>query len=429
MSRKNTITALLLPLAASTLLLAGGSASAAPGDHIRAGDAELVPSLQLGAEYRTNLYRAEADPIGGANLRIAPGANLTVGSDDHSFRAGGQWEIRKFLFAQAGDGAEADLPAGQRAARFDRFSDFGLSAGTDLFKREVVGFTLADNIAFRNNSTDAQFSEAPFTSQFRNTLQGGLPIRPGAALAVTPGGMWSFDQYLAPRQEGADSRVLNYRHSYGPTLGAKWAFLPRTAVYANTSYIMNQWTEGPVGEAVSDTVFSTPNNQMIRFMGGIDGRFTERIFLNLGVGYGAGLYDVGDNVSGLDGLLLSVQGRYQVVQGEGDEGGAAWSLGYSKEFRDNFFANYVTINRIFTGLTGKVGDLRPALKYELRIEGYEGNAQARDDLVNRVTADVGYAFAEWATLTPGVYWQQRASSIDVVEYDDWNIHLFATFTY
>jgi len=427
MRRLFTTTTLTLMLSLGAL--SAGTASAAPGDHIRAGDAELVPSIQVGGEYRTNLYRTETDPIGGANLRVAPGANLTVGSDDHSFRAGGQWEIRKFLFAQEGTGAEADLTPAQRAARFDRFSDFGLTAGADLFRREVVGFQLAESIDFRNNSTDAQFAEAPFTSQFRNQLSGGVPVRPGPALAITPGAVWTYDQYLAPRQEAFDTRVLNNRQSYGPTLSAKWAFLPRTSLYANTSYMFNRWTEGEVGEAVADTVFNTPDNQMIRFMAGLDGRFTERIFLNIGAGYGVGLYETGANATGLDGLLLAAQGRYQIIQGEGDRGGAAWSLGYTKEFRDNFFANYVSINRIYTGLSGAVGDFRPTLQYELRIEGYEGTAQARDDLVNRVTADVGYALSDWATLTPGAYWQQRASSVDNVEYDDWNIHLFGTFTY
>jgi hypothetical protein len=404
------------------------TAHAAPGDHIRAGDAEIVPSVQAGAEYRTNLYRTETDPVGGGSLLVAPGVAVTAGSDDHSFQMGGQWELRKMLFVQENE-ATAGLSAGERASRFDRFNDFGVTAAASLFKREVVGFTISDAINMRNNTTDAQFSEAPFTTQFRNRLAAGLPIRPGPALAITPGALWTFDQYLVPRSDSFDSRVLNYRHSYGPNLNAKWAFLPRTSLFANASYTANSWTEGPVGEAVPDTVVNALDSQMIRTMAGIDGRFTERIFLNLGVGYGVGLYEDGISAAGLDGLLLSAQGRYQLVQGEGDQGGASWTLGYQKEFRDSFFTNYVSINRIYTGLGGKIRDFNPALRYELRFEDYDGSAQDRQDLVNRVTADVGYSVAEWAVITPGVYWQQRASSDDLVEYDDWNIHLFATFTY
>ncbi len=53
----------------------------------------------------------------------------------------------------------------------------------------------------------------------------------------------------------------------------------------------------------------------------------------------------------------------------------------------------------------------------------------RNDVVNRVTADFAYRLKNWASVTPGVYWQQRASNVDNVEYDDVNIHLLGTFTY
>lgn len=422
MPRQRTILTLLFAALPSV-------ASAAPGDHIRAGDAELVPSIRLGTEYRTNVYRTEVEPVGGANLLLSPGATLAVGGDDHSFKMGGSWELRKFLFVQENE-ATSGLTAGERASRFDRYSDFGVSAGADLFRREVVGLTLSDSINLRNNSTDAQFAEAPFTSQFRNTLAGGLPIRPGPALSITPGASWSFDQYLVPRDESFDSRVLSNRHAYGPNLNAKWAFLPRTSVFASASYRVNSWGAGPLGEDLGAALtIGSPDSQFIRTMAGIDGRFTERLFLNLGVGYGVGLYEAGINAAGLDGLLLSAQARYQFIQGEGDEGGASWNLGYQKEFRDNFFTNYVAVNRIYTGVSGKVQDFRPSLRYELRFEGYEGDLNARQDLVNRLNADIGYAVSNWAVITPGAYWQQRASSDDSVEYDDWNVHLFGTFTY
>lgn len=418
----------LSTLSALVLAWLPAVASAAPGDHIRAGDAELVPSIQVGGEYRTNLYRSEVEPVSGANLRVAPAATLSAGSEDHSFKLGGVWELRKFLFV-AEHPQTATLSAGERASRFDRYNDFGVNANMALFRREVVGFTLSNATNLRNTTTDAQFSEAPFTSQFRNNLSGGIPIRPGAALSITPGAAWAYDQYLAPQRDGVDGRSLSNRHSYGPNLDAKWSFLPRTAVFFNASYRTNQWTDGPVLEAIPDASIGSPDSDVIRTLAGIDGRFTERIFLNLGVGYGVGLYDAGVNASGLDGLLLSAQARYQLVQGEGDEGGASWSLGYQKDFRDNFFTNYVAVNRVYTSLSGNVRDFRPSLRYEIRSEGYKGEQVTRTDLVNRIQADFGYAVSDWATITPGAYWQQRASSDDQVEYDDWNIHLLGTFVY
>ncbi len=401
------------------------SALAAPGDHIRAGDATFSPGLDFGGEYRTNLYRAEADPTGGANLRIAPRATFSVGGEDHEFSFGGVWELRKFLFVD--EVAGSTLTSAERVSSLDRFNDFGLNTSTTLFKREVVGLELSDSLNLRNNSTDAEFSEAPFTTQLRNSLTGGLRISPGPALSIVPGGKWSYDQYRVPSRPGDEDRVLNSRNAYGPTLGAKWSFLPRTAVYANADYTVNSWTAGPVQES-SGGLFEAPGSQFIRAMTGIDGRFTNKLFLNIGAGYGVGLYESGNNISGLDGLLAKVQGRYQIVEGTEDQAGTSITLGYEKTFRDSFFTNSVAINRGYTGLGVGIGNFVPSVQYEVRAEDYDG-AIARNDIVNKLSLNAGYRIQNWASITPGVSWQQRASNQDNVEYDDVNIRLLANFTY
>jgi len=413
-----------LGLAVGTAAMAP-TADAAPGDHIRAGDATFVPGIDLGGEYRTNLYRAEDSATGGANLRIAPKANLSVGGEDHDFSFGGIWELRKFLFVQEVEGST--LTSAERVSSLDRFNDFGLNAGANLFKREVVGLVLSDSLNLRNNSTDAEFSEAPFTTQLRNSLNGGLRISPGPALNITPGGRWTYDQYRVPLQPGATDRVLNSRNTYGPTLGAKWSFLPRTAMYVNTSYMINSWTAGPVQEA-ADGLFESPNSQFVRAMAGVDGRFTNKLFLDVGAGYGVGLYETGANVSGLDGLLAKIQGRYQIVEGGQGQPGTSLTLGYEKTFRDSFFTNGVAINRVYSGLGVGLGNFQPNVRYELRFEGYDG-AIERNDIVNQLSVNAGYRIKNWASITPGVAWQQRASNQNNVEYDDVRIGLNANFTY
>ena len=415
-----------MSLRKSPLILAlglAGPALAGPGDHIRAGDATLVPSLDLGGEYRTNLYRSEADPTGGANLRIAPQASVTAAGEDHAFKASGIWELRKFLFVQTEPGDT--LSGAERVASLDRFNDFGLSAGASLFKRDSVGFELSDNLNMRNNSTDAEFAETPFTTQLRNNLSGALRIAPGPALNLTPGALWSFNQYRVPGDVG--ERLLNTRHTYGPTLGAAWAFLPRTSLVFDARYMMNRWQDGPIAEDAGNAI-SVPDSEFITSMVGLEGRFTERLFLNLGAGYGVGLYDEGVNAAGLDGLLLRAEGRYQLREASEGNPGTSWTLGYDKQFRDSFFTNYIAVNRLYTGVSAGVGNFQPAIRYEMRFEGYEG-AVVRQDIVNIFNADLTYRLQEWASVTPGVAWQQRASNVDNVEYDDVNIHLRATFTY
>jgi hypothetical protein len=198
-------------------------------------------------------------------------------------------------------------------------------------------------------------------------------------------------------------------------------------VYANADYTVNSWQAGPVQES-ADGLFEAPGSQFIRSMAGIDGRFTNKLFLNVGAGYGVGLYESGNNLSGLDGLLAKVQGRYQIVESTEDQPGTAFTLGYEKTFRDSFFTNSVAINRVYTGLGVGIGNFQPAVRYELRAEGYDG-AIARNDIVNQLSVDAAYRIQSWAAITPGVAWQQRASNQDNVEYDDVNIRLMANFTY
>jgi hypothetical protein len=400
-------------------------ALAGPGDHIRAGDAVLTPSIDIGGEYRTNLYRSEADPTAGANVLVSPGLDFKVGGEDHEFTFGGVWELRKFLFVQ--DVGVSPLSPAEQAAALDRFNDFGVNVGTSLFQREVVGLILTDALTMRNNSTDAEFSETPFTTQLRNSLNTGVRINPGPALGITPGGRWSYDQYRAPAREVGDERVLNSRNSYGATLDMNWSFLPRTSIYANANYMVNSWTAGPVQESVGG-LSGSPNSQFTRAMAGVDGRFTNRLSLNLGAGYGVGIYETGANLTGLDGLLAKAQARVQFSEGSAGRAGSAWTLGYEKTFRDSFFTNGVAVNRGYSGLALSVGNFAPSVQYEIRSEGYDGEV-SRNDIVNQLTVDAGYRVQNWASITPGVAWQQRASNQANVEYDDVRVMLRANFIY
>ena len=86
-------------------------ALAAPGDHIRAGDVELVPDIDLGGEFRTNVYRSEVDAVPAANFRIAPGLLVAAEGDDHDFRLGGEWVLRKYFFVGDNDAVFYSSPS------------------------------------------------------------------------------------------------------------------------------------------------------------------------------------------------------------------------------------------------------------------------------------------------------------------------------
>jgi hypothetical protein len=419
-------------------LLATTSSSAAPGDHIQVGNkGELVPSVDLGMEYRTNVYRTEVAPTGGANMRLAPGIDLMSSTDQNDFSLGGQWELRKFLFVGADE--ETGLTQQERVANLDRYNDFRFDARADTLKDQVVGFRLSDRIALKNNSVDAEYADAPFSTQFRNQLDGGLRVSPGPALSLVLGGGWAYDDFLLPAGEGED-RQFNTRQTYGPSLKAKWDFLPRTGLLFDFEYMMHRWAETAVvtgadgAESEFGDAIAVPNSDHIKTELGIQGRFTERLSLVVVAGYGLANYDadgsgavadLGDiaaSVEGADGILASVNGQYLMGQS------TFWSFGYSRDFMDSFFTNYSAYNFLHTSLRGKYGDVVPSARYSARFENYNGEV-VRSDLLSKVELDLGYEIRSYASISGGVWWQQRASNQDNVEYDDFNIHLMGTFAY
>lgn len=424
-------------------LALGGTASAAPGDHLRAGDVEIIPDIDIGGEYRTNVYRSENTTIPAANLRIAPGVTAALEGDDFDFKAGGEWQLRKYFFV--GDdalGPENTQSTGERITNLDRFNEFSLSAGIDTLKRSVVGFRLSDGMSLKNFRADAELADLPYSSQFRNTLQAGLRINPGPALEFVPGFSWSYDSFQVPRLAEDGERALNGRNTYGPRLDAKWAFLPRTALVFRSSFLVHQWRENALttNDPNLGAEIALPNSQHLKLQTGIDGRFTEKLFLQFLLGYGVAFYNentpglnevaegVGNDVSGLRSLLMRAQIRYDVTQGTDDKPGTQLSAGFVRDFRDSFFTNYKGVNAVFLQYTGRLDEFQPLLKYEIRSEDYDGEI-ARNDLVNKFTGDIGYWFQDWASVSTGVWWQQRASNVDNVEYDDFNIHALATFVY
>ncbi len=414
-----------------------GLALAEPGDHIRAGDLTLVPQVDAGAELRTNVYREEADPASAANLLISPQLTATATGDDHAFELGGIWELRKYFYLEGSDAALVEDPV----SRLDQFDEFSLSAGLDSFRQSSIGFRIRDDMANRNWSVDAEEDYLPYTTEFGNDLTVGIRGSPGPALEIVPGFLWQYDSFRVPADLQGDEREINERNTYGPRLDAKWAFLPRTALVLDASYTFNVWRDNvlftPGSPVESD--FAVPNSEFFKALVGINGRFTSKLFAEVMVGWGFALYDestlppaeitpeVAQDYVG-PGVIARTQLRYDVTQGDEERPGTRAYVGYVRDFRDPYFTNFVSIDQFFAEVDLRLGDVEPSVRYELRSELYRGEVD-RNDLVNRVTADVAYWMQDYAALTLGGWWQQRGSTDPDVEYDDFQVHLLASFIY
>lgn len=417
-------------------------AVAAPGDHIRAGVVTIVPRVDLGVAYHSNVYRAEADPSPAVNSQVSPGVAISAGGDDHEFAVDGSWNLQKYLFV-GGD----QVPTGGRAARIanlDRFDAFNIGAGARLFKQNRVGLKLSDELSRKNWTIDDETAVVPYTSQLRNAANVAVRTNPAPAVELTPSVAWTYDNFQAPiladGVTGAGTRKLNSRNAIGPHLDAKWAFLPRTAIVGHFDYTYNAWSLNQYESvfATDTATSSVADTHFIKSLVGIDGRFTERIFAQAFLGFGTGIAAdgsvagsvgaVADNLRPIDGLLAKLHVKYAIVPSNEQSKGAAVSLGYVKDFRSTFYTNFVAVNSLFTEFKGQFDDFEPSLRYELRFENYDG-AVDRSDLVNSLRGGVGWEPADFVRVRGGIAFVSRTSTQDPIEYKDVALDLGATFLY
>lgn len=417
-------------IAACAILGVSSLAVADPGDHIRVGDATITPSLDLGLEYRTNPLRLEANSIPGVNMRIAPRVEMTLESQEVDMRLGGDYQLIKFF--------------SERLTNLDRFNQFNVDVGIDVLKDQVIGFRFADNVGIDSNPSGDQTGS--YHTQFRNRFDGASVIRVGPTLAFTLGGFYRVDSYRVPEvfDDTGRLRAFNFRDSYGPTWSADWTFFPRTAVVYYGSYDIQRWgatciSTGNAQQALGSSL-ALPDNNHLKMQAGLRGRITERMTVVVTGGYGSGRYledsvdgcedsnaeAYAQDVKGIDHLLVTTQIQYDFGVGQ------RVAVGYRKDFLDSWFTNYTSFNELYGTYTGRMGS-RFGLSsgVRMRFENHFGQ-ESRADIRLQANGDLTYYFQDYASVTAGAAWIQRATS-DVVdqslEFDDVNIHLLGTFTY
>lgn len=421
-------------LLAATLLVPA-VAVAGPGDGIQlGGDATLSPRIAAGFEYRTNVYREEVDPEGGGWLRLAPGLTLGASSKKNEVVLDGEWELQKYLFVESTD----VLSSGDQVKRLDRFDNFTVDFRGDFLKDRKVGLQLSNTSLLRSTSTDADYSDAPFATQFRDELEGGLRLTPSKALTSEIHGSYAYDEFRLPPVGDAKPEVFNQRHTYGPVLTGRYAFLPRTAWVLDARVLLFNWTENVVAANPADpggeSELNKPDSTHVKVKTGIQGQYTDKVSADLLVGYGVALYDeagaggaeaadAAADVTGLDGLLLEAQVRYRTTEK------TLLGLGYRRDFMDSWVTNYIRYDYVFAQFSGTVAkSFRPLIRYGIRLEDYQGDLP-RNDVVNRLDLGLDWLAQDWAVVGATVGWQQRASSLDDLEYDDVRVGLHATLTY
>jgi len=413
--------------------LASPAAVADPGDHIGNDQVELIPSLTLTTQQRSNVFLQEGlvgggeDVTAGTNLRIQPHLSFKAESADVLFNSSVGYTARKYF--------QADI------TNLDRYRDFDIRGSTYLLRQSVVGLKLHDRFTINGFESEADKADDPYIQVLSNDLGGRLAIRPGTSLEIDAGGNLFIDSYSGP-DTGDTSFVRtgqNDRLAYGPAIDLKWRFLPKTAIVANWEMEWFTWENNVVAPtgSTSEGTLGIPNGRIMRGETGIRGRFTEKLVLGLTAGYGTAIYDetsvdgadgedFAADLKGLQGLLVGTDISYSLTESQN------FSLGYRKDFQDVFFTNYVAYNRFSAAYSGTFADrYKLDLSGNYRFENYDGEVDRSD---HRIITSAGFTYVatKYLDVSLGGGWRRRASADQLnpdIEFDDFNASLALRLTY
>ncbi|MED5374484.1 MAG: hypothetical protein VX899_25940 [Myxococcota bacterium] len=454
--------ALLCVVAAGAF--APGAAYAEPGDHIKVGQAEVVPSLKLGYEWRSNLYLEEhalfpaagqQGTVRGAALVVRPGLTIALHTHEVAFDAGANYNLRKFITSSKSQNTAYNV------SNLDQFNNVDLFAKLHILPNGVVGLKLDQSFAISNRPIESQFADNALITRTRNDTGAYFVVSPGNALNFDLGGFLVYDQY-----DGNDDSStvvlgsrLNNKLGYGAVFRTNWEFFPRTALVVDARVERFDWDRNVVTTAGGDQASENLGNALPMPDGwgwhaemGLKGRVTNKLVVNALVGYGQTTYDEqsvldyvsGNNSSlwegeidttgawtqdlrGLTGLTAETSLTWTPVTGQ------SFSAGYKRSYQDSWFTNWVSYNSGFARYNGALArrwDLSVEGNY--RLEAYEGEV-TRNDHVITTRAGLSYDATDWLALQGGTAWRRRVSAdtppLASIEYDDVAINVGMKLTY
>ncbi len=456
------------PLLASALW--SGAAAAAPGDHIRSGNAELTPAIGVWGGWRSNVYLQEGELGGGvpvqpgAFIEVKPSLKLKVESQDVKLKLGAAYSPRLYLNSEL--------------SNLNRFSFFDVGGQLHLLPSSVVGLKLNEAFNIFGRETEAESADWAYLTVLDNSASGYLSVHPGSSMEIDLGGRFDFTDYktdedtnpLVTGQGGALGLAsLNSRMAYGPRAALSWKFLPKTAYLFEYSQSWYRWKDNflyargdglnPSPENNFNAYLGIPDSMELRLSTGLRGRFTEKLILGLQLGLVRMTYDeqsviddAADSAVGVDlgnDTNASAQGFDQDLKaGLGVDAEIGYdfvkdnrvTLGYRRDYADIYFTNFVAYHQFTVAYSGLVAErLKPELSMSLRRETYQGEIARLDNFL-RFRGDLTYKITKYLDVSGGAWWTQRAS-VDTpgddalldangsIEYDDVNVHLGLTFTY
>jgi hypothetical protein len=466
--RRRTAREAATTVVVAALVSLAGPAHAEPGEHIRAGDATITPSVSTGMEYHSNVYLADggsnSPEVSAPSWVLSPRVAVDLAGKEILLDFGLGYKIQKYFDTNPNDPYEVE--------NLDRYNQFDAKLSLNALPTGMFGVKVNDQFQVINTPAELQTAEAGTNAnvvQTSNDAYGGLAIRPGSALEVDALGNVGVDIYTVPSELlSEDESSFNNRANYGPQVKASWRFLPKTAVTSSFSYSWIRWDRnfiealGPEVEG-SNTGLSLgkPDATSWRLLAGIRGQITAKMAVLGEAGFGQMYYDeqsvldaaqgqvsanstelqvkedgTGDDfardLTGFgEGLLVNLQLAYAPIKGQ------TITLGYKKDFQDAVFTNYVAYNDVYVRYEGLFANKFGATaQVDARFDGYHGEV-TRNDLNLKTRLGGVYRATRFFSLGAGVGWAERACAdtncndkeFYSTQYDDYSAEVGVTLTY
>jgi hypothetical protein len=417
-----------LLVSASFVLPGTGTAQAwledradANGPGIRLGSSLLLhPGLGVEGGYDTNAIR-NADGLAAGRLRITPYIDLTTRGAKRRVEDDGTIEKPKeklrFGLGLAGfyDWYFSDEPAVQDQ------SDWGLIFRTNLvaLPESAISFLV-----------DAAYSRVMIPYESSSDRKAYHLVSPSAGIIFRPGGgTLSFE--LGYRLNGIffedeAMREPDNRVNHEARFLTSWKVFPKTAIMTKIYFSPIRYLGG-----------DSPNEDSnpIRALFGLQGLVTDRMGLSLFVGYGAGLYDSGDD---FDSVIANAELMFFITPT------AKIRLGGQRDFVDSFYANfyeknggYLSYDQLFGGLF--LTSLRGSLDYRYfrnfnDDDNVRVNPEHEGDLWASATLLLELRATDWLSFHLSGNYQANISDFETSLFDDtgaqvgndrpWEFHQF-----
>lgn len=416
------------------MALVADAHASGPGDHIRAGSAQVAPSIGLNTGWRSNVFLGAGDSCttdtgeakepthSGAALDIVPAISIRSDeSADPLYKVDASFVLRKYLSSSL--------------SNLDRYQDFNVVAVLQSGTKSRVGFELRNDLRNQGRETDEANLDDSYFDRFGERFIGLVNVRPGGAMNIDAGGGLDYQKYIRPHDDSQSSSLANARTAGVGLASFKWKFFPKTALVADVEVDKFNWKFNEDNVSSTD-VAAAPKSDgwSLRGTGGVRGRITEKVTLRAVAGYGYGGYQDSElDMSGFpESLLLSEELEYVPIEGQ------TIALGYSKDFQDVVSTTFDNYNQVYGRYSGKFREklgVDAAIAY--RRDHYQGTVDATDATL-RPKLDLSYDATKFLKVKGGVNWVRRvnvesstvASGEDCSrEFSDVGLSAGAVFTY